>query len=337
MLVDHHGYAMLTTDAVPARDAFAYWREMICATFVRLAAEPLSADPRAAASRGAGPRAARRFAGRIEHRAVGDLELSTVAADAQHVRRTSRLAASDHDEYILASIQLVGQGHVEQDGRVAVLKPGDMALYDSTRPYDLHFDAPFQQLVVQVARRELAVGDTRGLTARSLGPGTPGAAISAFFRALSETTAAAPDSGTVLSPHAVSLISAAAAYAGRREADGRAASALARERVLDFLRANLADSFLDADTVAHACHMSRRTLYRIVGAEGVACQLRRLRLERARYLLLLHPDRPVSAIAVACGFASESGFHRAFRSATGRTPAAYRAERGTPGHGTPGQ
>jgi hypothetical protein len=78
----------MTTSTVPTPEAFAYWREMICATFVRLAAEPLTAG---------------RFSGRIEHVPVGDLELSAVMAGSQHVRRTRSLIAQGKEEYLLAA------------------------------------------------------------------------------------------------------------------------------------------------------------------------------------------------------------------------------------------
>jgi hypothetical protein len=57
--LDRRAYAELATSAVSAGEAFAYWREMICATFVRLAAEPTASG---------------RFSGRIEHVPVGDLK-----------------------------------------------------------------------------------------------------------------------------------------------------------------------------------------------------------------------------------------------------------------------
>jgi AraC-like DNA-binding protein len=120
------------------------------------------------------------------------------------------------------------------------------------------------------------------------------------------------------------LLSAAASFAGRVEPGPDAAEALARERVLDFLRRNLADPHLDAATVAKACHASRRTVYRMFGGEGVAARLRRMRIERAQVMLLHEPGRPVASVGFACGFESESGFHRAFRTATGMTPGEYR-------------
>jgi AraC-like DNA-binding protein len=308
--LDRHAYAELTTSAVPASEAFAYWREMICATFVRLVAEPVTPGA---------------FCGRIEHVPVGEVELSTVVSDSQHVRRTRSLIAQSDEEYLLASIQLHGLGRVEQDGRAAPLSPGEMAFYDSTRPYTLHFDDPFQQLVVQVPKRELALRDTRQLNARVLGHGTPGAVVSSFFTSLLGVAKANPDQTTVLRPHAVGLLSAAASFAGSVQPGVQAADALERERVLDFLRRNLADPRLDAATAAAACNVSRRTLYRIVGDEGVTASLRRMRIERAKAMLLQDPRRPVESVGFACGFDSESGFHRAFRAATGQTPGDYRA------------
>jgi AraC-like DNA-binding protein len=294
---------------VSAQEAFAYWREMICATFVRLVAEPV-AD--------AG------FSGRIEHVPVGDLELSTVVAGSQHVRRTRSLVARGDEEYLLASIQVRGLGRVEQDGRAALLSPGDLAFYDSTRPYTLHFDEPFHQLVVQVPKRELLVRDTRQLTARVCGRGTPGAVVSSFFTSLADAARTAPDQSAVLLPHALGLLSATASFAGNARPGPHATEAMARERVLVFLRRNLADPRLDAEAVARACRVSRRTLYRIAGGEGIAARLRRMRIERAQEILVADPERTIGSVAAACGFDSESGFHRAFRAVTGRSPGEYR-------------
>ena len=83
---------------MPSQEAFAYWREMICATFVCLAAEPVTAG---------------KFSGRVEHIPVGHVELSTVMAGSQHVQRTRSLIAQGPQEYLLASIQQRGTGRVK--------------------------------------------------------------------------------------------------------------------------------------------------------------------------------------------------------------------------------
>lgn len=308
-LVERHAHVELSTSTVPGREAFAFWRDMICATFVQLDARPV-ADTE--------------FAGRIEHVPVGELELSTVVAGSQHVRRTRSLVARGEEEYLLASIQVDGQGRVEQDDRIAVLAAGEMAFYDSTRPYTLHFDDPFHQLVVQVPKRELSLGDTRDMTARLLDRRGPGGVVATFFTSLQQALKTNPTDCRSLLPQAVGLFSAAASCADNVRPDGDAMNALVRERVLDFLRRNLAEPSLDAARIAQGCGMSRRTLYRVLGAEGVATRLRRMRIERAKELLIIAPERPVGRVGLECGFDSESGFYRAFRSATGHTPGEYR-------------
>ena len=50
----------------------------------------------------------------------------------------------------LDSIQTAGTGRISQDGRSTELHPGDFALYDSTRPYELAFDDDFQQYVLML-------------------------------------------------------------------------------------------------------------------------------------------------------------------------------------------
>lgn len=314
-LVDRRGYAELSTSSVAQRDTFAYWRDMICATFVRLHASPVSGT---------------RFAGRIEHVPAGELELSTVEADSQQVRRTRSLITHSDDEYLLASIQIRGQGHVEQDGRTAALSPGQMAFYDSSRPYTLHFEAAFRQLVVQLPKRALGLADTKGLTARSLGRNDPGGVAAAFFTAFQPAVKADPGQSGCLVPHAVSMVSAAAAFADNTRPSADGAEAVLRERAVGFVRAHYADPRLDAETVAAACGVSRRSLYRILGEGGLAARLRSVRISRAQDMLVECPGFPVGRVGRACGFDSESGFHRAFRAAVGCTPGAYR-RRYTPG------
>src|SRR5207245_10078227 len=118
-------------------------------------------------------------------------------------------------EYLLARLQQRGIGRVEQDGRAATLSPGDLAFYDSTRPYTLHFDNPFHQLVVQIPKRDLMLRDTRQLTARALGQGTAGGVVATFMTSLFGAAKESREQSGVLLPHAVGLVSAAAAFAGR--------------------------------------------------------------------------------------------------------------------------
>ena len=107
-----------STSAVEQSYAFEYWRDLICDIFVQLSAVPTKKCS---------------FAGQSVHADLAAFEISTVCAGGQRVRRTPRLIARAGEEYLLASIQTKGHGRIEQDGRVAVLDPGSVAVYDSTR------------------------------------------------------------------------------------------------------------------------------------------------------------------------------------------------------------
>lgn len=91
------------------------------------------------------------------------------------------------------------------------------------------------------------------------------------------------------------------------------------------MRQDLADPEWSVTRLAQRCHVSVRTLYRLFPDTGVAETMRRWRIEQAKRLLRAHPDLTVAALAHRCGFATESGFIRAFRADTGVSPGKFLA------------
>ena len=305
-----------STAGAPEADAFELWRDLISDTFVPLTAAPTTERP---------------FRGELRVVSHPSVQLTEVRAAGQHVRRTRALIAAAGEDYLLASIQLGGRGRVEQDGRTAQLTPGAMVFYDSTRPYTLHFDDAFEQLVVQLPRRPLlaAAGiadDAVHVTAIALAANGPGSVLAGFFSSLALLHDRDPDGAVELSTHAPALLSSALRLASGQQPVGPGATDLDRERVLHHLRAHAHDPALDADTVAAAVHLSRRALFRLFEGreDSFADTLRRIRVERAAEVLVSAPHRTVAAVGTACGFAGEAQFHRAFRAVTGVTPAEHR-------------
>lgn len=96
-------------------------------------------------------------------------------------------------------------------------------------------------------------------------------------------------------------------------------------RVIAYLEANLDDPSLNADLVAAMCGLSTRQLFRLFeGRESFASLLRRLRLEKARDILTLHPQIAISEVARLSGFISNSQLSRAFHAHIGCSPKQYR-------------
>ena len=98
------------------------------------------------------------------------------------------------------------------------------------------------------------------------------------------------------------------------------------ERVLAYLADNL-DRELDLDRLADVACFSPFHFHRIFHAlqgETVAESVRRMRLHRAA-IELIEKETPIARIAARAGYGSQAAFTRAFRSAYGAPPAAYRA------------
>lgn len=95
------------------------------------------------------------------------------------------------------------------------------------------------------------------------------------------------------------------------------------KRVLDYMEARLEEDITLTDLAAIAClspfHFSRLFSARV----GMPPHryLSRLRLERAKRMLV--EGQPIASVAFACRFAGQSSFTRAFRRATGLTPARF--------------
>lgn len=103
------------------------------------------------------------------------------------------------------------------------------------------------------------------------------------------------------------------------------------ERVLAFLADNL-DRALDLDRLADVACFSPFHFHRIFHAltgETVAESVRRMRLHRAA-LELIERETPIARVAARAGYGSQAAFTRAFRSAYGAPPAAYRASAPAP-------
>jgi transcriptional regulator GlxA family with amidase domain len=86
--------------------------------------------------------------------------------------------------------------------------------------------------------------------------------------------------------------------------------------------------------VADRVNISLRSLSRLFARHlniSPARYLNSLRMERARSLLLLHPEKNVKEIAYELNFSSTALFSESFRKFYGAPPHAYRSHGGDPG------
>lgn len=304
---------MLTTEAVGPTERFAYWREVICKVFVHLDAEPVG---------GGG------FYGHIDVDDYGEVQISSVTSDGQVVNRI----LDDDIEDCLVSLQVAGTGRISQAGRTALLGPGDLALYDSTRPYELAFDGPFRQMVIQFPRRYLIDRNLDIASAVARQPaagGGVGRVAASYLTALRDNDADVPAAHRrQLAEHAVDLLTIALASTAGTAATPTTVQAFNRQRVLDHVAANVDDPGLTVAAVAGALGVSARSLQKLFADDevGLGERIRRARLTRATAALAdpLRSGQTIARIAAECGYADAAHFSRAFKAATGQTPSDYR-------------
>ena len=86
----------------------------------------------------AGPGRHRR---RVPGRPGGPVNFSSARSSANALAPHSALVRRDHDPQVFLAVQVAGTTVIEQAGNQAVLRPGDMTIYDSTRPYTVRTGA----------------------------------------------------------------------------------------------------------------------------------------------------------------------------------------------------
>ncbi|QRP45726.1 helix-turn-helix domain-containing protein [Amycolatopsis sp. FDAARGOS 1241] len=217
---------------------------------------------------------------------------------------------------------------VTQDGRRAVLRPGDLAFYDAARPYELWFPAEFEMKVFMVPRRLLGIADAdlHRVTATTLCPDSGVPALASPF--LARLTAAEGAAADRLSASALNLLESLVL-------DGaQPPEPTLLLRISAFITDHLAEPDLTPVTIASAHRISVRYLHKLFSADGVSVArwIQQRRLEESRRDLG-RTTATVAAIAHRWGFADAAHYSRSFKSAYGLSPREWRIEASAPGQG----
>ncbi|WP_338701919.1 helix-turn-helix domain-containing protein [Streptomyces sp. Q6] len=268
---------------------------------------------------------------------VGPLTVCSVRANATIVRRTPVLARDDMEPSVFVGLQVTGSSVVVQDGREAVLRPGDLALYDTTRPYTLLNRDGIHQHYFRIPRAELALpeGLLKLATAVPFSRRDPLADLTATClrriarRQAGPAPSPAHDLEAAGRPGIEMLRALVAARLGEQRTAFQAADETLCLRVMDHVRAHLGDHDLTPARVAAHHHVSLRQLYKVLSRNGVHLGewIRSQRLERCRAELASASaqHRSIAAIGYRWGFPNAAHFSRAFRTAFGITPSDWRA------------
>lgn len=272
------------------------------------------------------------FRGALDAAVAGDIHVFGIEADEHSVHRTQAQIARAPQEYFKFSLIERGCGFLVQDGREISLSAGDMAIYDTGRPYSLLFDGTMRMSVVMFPKvlLEIPTAPVGRLTATRLdGRNGVGAMIGPYVSSLAR---GAGDLDAHLARRmaktAVDMVSTLLDANLRPDlavADSR--GTLVR-RMLDYIDENLADSELSPNQIAAAHFVSVRHLHAVFNEQGttVSRVIRTRRLERC-YDALVDPQQAhlsITTVALAHGFVDAAHFSRTFRAHFGVPPSGVR-------------
>lgn len=271
------------------------------------------------------------FSARLSLFRIGRLQLSSVESGPVRYERSEEHLADAPADDLLLSLKHAGSCIIEQQGREAVVRAGDIVLYDTSSPYRLDFPEPYRELIVKIPRAALMsrVATPERFTSVKLSGDTAVSRLAGtYLRELAREADQLPEASrdqldsALLDMVAVALTSST----GAAVPDGGSAYLL---RAKTYMRAHIWDSTLCAARVAAALNISVRTLNRAFAREGESA-MRWLLDERLRSCHLALTEgraRSVSDVACEYGFSDLSHFSRVFKAKFGASPSEVKAHR----------
>jgi len=309
------------TDRVAPAERLESWRQTLFDTYYRLDCHADDARMPSASFRGV-----------LQSRVHGGVRCSHIASSPNRVVRTRGQVRSGEADELGLLVVARGTLTVDHCGRHAVLRPGDLLVFDNARGYVFDLRSDYDLLCFQLPREQLP---QRGAPfERHLGARLPGPSAGAgVLRAYASTLAQRLDE--IAEPRAVDFLrqlgellklacggSDASPDAEVVAQPGRPGAALWRVRC--WIEAHLASPDVCPEQIARSNAMSVRALHQLFHEHGTTVMqaVREARLARCHEQLLARgvSGKTVEQVAFAAGFRDPSHFRRAYRARYGMAP-----------------
>jgi AraC-like DNA-binding protein len=276
------------------------------------------------------------FRAELCSRSLGAVQVASLVAAPYWVQRSRRLIRQFDPERYHLMVSLRGNGLATQGRQEATLAPGDMVLYDSSRPMLARsgIGEPSLRILTATFPREMLPMPeqvVRSLLAVPL-PGSAGLG-KVVARFLADMIPGLGNGRLTGSAHlAEAVIELICAVLSDRIGSNDVDSAARRRALLlsaqKFIREHLADAELSPQMVASAHFISLRSLQLLFSAQGttVSGWIRDQRLDRCRRDLSTPSLAavPVRNVGARWGFTDAAHFSRTFRARFGVPPGEYR-------------
>jgi AraC family transcriptional activator of tynA and feaB len=311
-------FETVTTEGLPTRKKVQFWNDVTSETLTEQCAEPL--DPLT-------------FSGRVRRVNLGVIRLAEISASASTVTRNRvHIAHTAEAPYVLRLL-LSGELVSILEGIEIKQRPGDFALYDTSRPYRMILRDKTTLLSIRIPKEQLLQHIPSPEAVTSLVVSGMSAAGSLTSRFLKEFWSGSEnvilcDAAPRIANIALQLIASSYAMLPQPHSDRSCLVTRHRLQIVMYIEEHLRDPDLTPTSIAAALRVSPGYAHRIFSdeSESIARFVLRRRLERCREALVdpLQAGRSITAIAFGFGFNSIAHFSRVFREHYGVTPREFR-------------
>jgi AraC-like DNA-binding protein len=311
-----------STAGVPRAQRLSLLREVVSRQFLNLHLAPLNHD------------AGRDLDGFMSIRELGGVRIARFSGSPlAAARMPTHINLSDQSYYMLA-LHTSGIARASQHGRQILLRPGDLALLDSSHPYTIEFAnaVRFEHIAYQIPRSRLDARSDRieRTLARRLPAGTDaGRLASPYLFTLASPSWHTPSASAVpLLETGLDLLVNALLLAAGLDAPPATRKAGMLYQLKLHARSRLGEPTLSPAAVAAAHYLSTRQLHRLFAGEGTTfgAWVQGERLRRCRKDLADPRLRgvPIAELAARWGYRSAAHFTRAFTARYGVGPRDFR-------------
>ena len=293
---------------------FGSWADDLAAAFVRL-------EPRRIVDQS--------FEGAISRVDAAPIQVSLVTATRHTVLRLPSHIALSTDDLCFVNLQLEGLGRTAQRGYEQISAPGDLALADTTEPFEIANRHDFKLFCFAVPRRLLPKGllDRPRLNLSATEAGRALSRTLAGYGQLCLSNGQRPNTSALIGAHVIDLISHAPEMLDDMSVE-RVHMPVLLSVMLDHVDRHSDDPELGAAILAARFRCSERYVHRLFAATGrsVGEHVNEKRIAACTRQLLDHNSahKTIAEIAFAAGFRDISHFNRLFKRCHGLAPREFR-------------
>ncbi|MTV36962.1 helix-turn-helix domain-containing protein [Duganella radicis] len=263
----------------------------------------------------------------LQGRDFGLFRAASIAANRHAVERTADSIRHDGRDALFVCLMQKGRGFTHQGVECVMHGPGDIVIYDTTRPYGHGFPEDMAMTVLAIPRGvfepELGPWPPGKLLKIDHGDGPAGWCAQAILRIFESEQVPRPERAAQI----LTLLGAALRVS-RDELRVSRSTLGSLWRAKEYIRQNLSADDLSAESVGRAIGLSARQLSRIFELDGtsVARHVWQMRLARCRDDLLSDQLRHVAVgdIAFRWGFNHLAHFSRSYKRRFGEAPSVTR-------------